>query len=132
MMTFIGTVAGAALVTLATTGAPGALQEELGGKIVDSSMVSAATMSLLDLDNDEHLAPKALVLEDGTAIVMVAPTITKDNFIVIDGMGATRLDAAQGEGEGGKIFKVSADNISEDGGANVFQRIGHGIKGLFD
>ena len=73
MASFIGTVASAALIILATTGNPVPLQEELGGKIVESSEINAASI----LTGEEHLAPKALLLDDGTLVAMVAPTITK-------------------------------------------------------
>ena len=39
---------------------------------------------LLNLAKDEHLAPKALVTPTGETYAMVAPTITKNDFILVD------------------------------------------------
>lgn len=39
---------------------------------------------MLNLEKEEHLAPKALVTPTGETNAMVAPTITKDNFILVD------------------------------------------------
>ena len=55
-------------------------------------------MVLLSVSENEHLAPMALVV-DGVIYAMVAPTITKDNFILIteDGV-ARRMDVGNSEG----------------------------------
>ena len=125
-MNFIGIVASAALITLATTGNPVPLQDELGGEVVESSRISAAAV----LNKDEHLAPKALLLEDGTLIAMVAPTITKDNFVVSKNGEVRRLDV--GHTEGTNIpFLVEDISAVEDGGASVIEQIGHWFENLF-
>lgn len=118
--TFIGSAASAALIALATTGNPVPLQGELGGEIVESSAINAASV----LQADEHLAPKALKLEDGTMIAMVAPTITKDNFVVAENGEVRRLDV--GNTEGTNIpFAVEDVESVKDGGASVWEQIGH-------
>lgn len=43
--------------------------------------------NLLDLEKQEHPAPKALVTPTGETYGMMAPTITKDNFILVDSKG---------------------------------------------
>jgi hypothetical protein len=88
-------VASEGLVLLATTGNPDPLQKELGGNVVPSSdlekKLGAKTMgALLSLDKGEHLAPKGLIAPTGEWYNMVAPTITKDNFILVDKTGAAR------------------------------------------
>jgi hypothetical protein len=106
--------ASAALVTLATTGNPEPLQAELGGNITSSEELQGKVGRLLKLDKDEHLAPKALVTPNGETYAMVAPTITKDNFIFVDRMGNTmRMDVGATEGHH-KPFVVQT--IVEDGG----------------
>ena len=53
---------------------------------------------LLNLAKDEHLAPKALVTPTGETYAMVAPTITKDIFILGDNTGqARRMDVGDSE-----------------------------------
>ena len=102
------------------------LQDELGGEVVESSRISAAAV----LNKDEHLAPKALLLEDGTLIAMVAPTITKDNFVVSKNGEVRRLDV--GHTEGTNIpFLVEDISAVEDGGASVIEQIGHWFENLF-
>ena len=119
-ITFIGKAASAALITLATTGNPVPLQEELGGEIVESSVINAAAV----LQADEHLAPKALKLEDGMLVAMVAPTITKDNFVVFADGEVRRLDV--GNTEGTNIpFAVEDVESVKDGGASIWEQIGH-------
>ena len=71
-----------ALVTLATTGNPDPLHKELGGTVISSAELQKRVGSLLNLEKMEHLAPKALVTPTGETYAMVAPTITKDNFIL--------------------------------------------------
>ena len=88
-----------ALVTLATTGNPGPLQKELGGEILSSAMLMSESGALLNLEADEHLAPKALMTPTGEFYAMVAPTITKDNFIYKDAAGnIMRMDVGDNEG----------------------------------
>jgi hypothetical protein len=88
-------VASPGLILLATTGNPEPLQKELGGNVVASSELEAKVgpkvmASLLKLDKKEHLAPKSLVAPTGEWYNMVAPTITKDNFILVDKAGVAR------------------------------------------
>lgn len=126
MATFIGTAASAALITLATTGNPVPLQAEMGGQIVDSDRINAMAV----LDGEEHLAPKALLLQDGTLVAMVAPTITKDNFVVSADNGVRRLDV--GHTEGTHIpFLVKDLEAVKDGGASIWEQIGHWFENLF-
>jgi tRNA-binding EMAP/Myf-like protein len=88
-------VASEGLILLATTGNPDPLQKEIGGQIVASSELEKkigpkAMASLLKLDKKEHLAPKSLIAPTGEWYNMVAPTITKDNFILVDKTGVPR------------------------------------------
>jgi len=46
--------------------------------------------NLLILEKEEHLAPKALVTPTGETYAMLAPAITKNNFILVDHEGQTR------------------------------------------
>ncbi|MGI9298033.1 MAG: hypothetical protein ACR2QC_09055 [Gammaproteobacteria bacterium] len=123
---FIGKAASAALIALATTGNPVPLQGELGGEIVESSEINAASV----LNADEHLAPKALRLEDGMLVAMVAPTITKDNFVVFADGEVRRLDVGNTEGTD---IPFAVENVDEvrDGGASVWEQIGHWFENLF-
>lgn len=126
MVTFVGTAASAALITLATTGNPVPLKNEMGGTIVDSSKLNVSSV----LQSSEHLAPKALMLDDNTYVAMVAPTITKDNFVVVRSGKPQRLDV--GHTEGTHIpFVVSDINAVKDGGASIFEQIGHWFENLF-
>ncbi len=125
-ITFIGKTASAALITLATTGNPVPLQGELGGEIVDSSRIDAASV----LNADEHLAPKALLLEDGMLVAMVAPTATKDNFVVFAEGEVRRLDAGVTE-ETNTPFLVEDIESVKDGGASVLEQISHWFENLF-
>ena len=123
-----------ALITLATTGNPDALHKELGGQVVASSdlenKVGKITMAkLLDLDKKEHLAPKALIAPTGEWYAMVAPTITKDNFILVDNTGmARRMDVGASEGTN-KPFVVT--EIMEDGGTPWYKEFWYWLKGKF-
>ena len=78
--------------------------KELGGEVVDSSVIAEtagqdALNALLMTDMDEHLAPKALVAPSGEIYAMVAPTITKDNFVLVTRGGeAIRMDVGATEG----------------------------------
>ncbi len=92
------------LIQIATTGNPEGLNAELGGEVTDSTVIAdtvgqATLNGLLDVANEEHLAPQALVV-DGTIYAMVAPTITKDNFILVTADGvARRMDVGSTEGD---------------------------------
>ena len=103
-----------ALVTLATTGNPDPLQKELGGTVMSSMELQERVGDLLDLEKDEHLAPKALMTPSGELYSMVAPTITKDNFIYVTADGkAMRMDVGANEGH---RMPFVVNEIVEDGG----------------
>ncbi len=103
-----------ALVTLATTGNPDPLHTELGGTVISSEELQKKASALMKLQKAEHLAPKALVAPNGEMYAMVAPTITKDNFILADSQGnLLRVDV--GDSEGHRIPFV-VETIVEDGG----------------
>lgn len=88
-----------ALVTLATTGNPEPLHAELGGTVISSDDLQKKANALMKLQKMEHLAPKALVAPNGDVYAMVAPTITKDNFILADSRGNVhRIDVGDSEG----------------------------------
>ncbi|UVT20266.1 MAG: hypothetical protein H8K03_21270 [Nitrospira sp.] len=88
-----------ALVTLATTGNPEPLRTELGGTVISSDDLQKKANTLMKLQKMEHLAPKALVTPTGDTYAMVAPTITKDNFILADRQGNVfRVDVGDSEG----------------------------------
>lgn len=126
MATFVGTAASAALVTLATTGNPVPLQAERGGRVIDSDGLDASSVLLAE----EHLAPKALRLDSNTYVAMVAPIITKDNFVVITNGRAQRLDV--GHTEGTHVpFVVNDIEAVKDGGASIWEQIGHWFENLF-
>lgn len=111
--------ASAGLIQIATTGNPEGLHRELGGKVESSTVVSetvgqATLDGLLDTSRDEHLAPKALVAPTGEIYAMVAPTLTKDNFVLVTTDGqARRMDVGVTEGTN-RPFQVAA--IVSDGG----------------
>jgi uncharacterized protein YgfB (UPF0149 family) len=110
--------ASAGLIQLATTGNPEGLHAEMGGDITDSTVIAdtvgaEALNALLDVAQDEHLAPKALVAPSGDIYAMVAPTITKDNFILVTGGEARRMDVGASEGTN-VPFQVT--KIVSDGG----------------
>jgi tRNA-binding EMAP/Myf-like protein len=112
-------VASQGLILLATTGNPDPLQKEIGGKIVPSSELEAkigpkAMASLLKLDKKEHLAPKSLIAPTGEWYNMVAPTITKDNFILVDKTGVPRR-LSVGAVAGTNRPSIVA-HVEEDGG----------------
>ena len=114
-----------ALVTLATTGNPDPLQSELGGKIISSAELQERAGGLLNLDKNEKLAPMALVTPDGETYAMVAPSITKDNFIFVDAKSnVMRLDVGDTEGHR-KPFVVN--EIVEDGGTSWYVQFWHWI-----
>ena len=118
-----------ALIILATTGDPVPLRKEIGGTIISSKALQRRAGPLLDLAKDEHLAPKALVTGDKRIFAMVAPTITKDNFIFVDTNNRlTRMDVGFTEGHR-KPFVVT--EIVEDGGASYLAQFGHWLRGLF-
>jgi hypothetical protein len=88
-----------ALVTLATTGNPEPLHTELGGTVISSEDLQKKANASMKLQKMEHLAPKALVAPNGDVYAMVAPTITKDNFILADSQGNVhRIDVGDSEG----------------------------------
>ena len=103
-----------ALVTLATTGNPDPLHAELGGTVISSEDLQKKANASLRLQKTEHLAPKALVAPNGDVYAMVAPTVTKDNFILADSKGnILRVDV--GDSEGHRMPFV-VETIVEDGG----------------
>jgi hypothetical protein len=103
-----------ALITLATTGNPDPLHAELGGTIISSEDLQEKANASMKLQEEEHLAPKALMTPTGEIYAMVAPTITKDNFILVDRQGNVhRVDV--GDSEGHRMpFRV--ETIVADGG----------------
>ena len=126
MASFVGITASAALITLATTGNPVPLKHELGGEIVDSNRIDASAL----LSSEEHLAPKALMMADGSLVAMVAPTITKDNFVVSEDGNVRRLDVGHTEGHD-KPFVVTDLSAVKDGGASLWEQLGHWFDNLF-
>ncbi|MBL8074839.1 MAG: hypothetical protein JNL29_10755 [Nitrospira sp.] len=103
-----------ALVTLATTGNPDPLHAELGGIVISSEELQKKASASMRLQKTEHLAPKALIAPNGNVYAMVAPTITKDNFILADNQGnVLRVDV--GDSEGHRMPFV-VETIVEDGG----------------
>lgn len=125
-------IASAGLISLATTGNPAQLQKELGGEIVSSAMLrqaagAAALDKLLDISKSEHMAPMALKAPTGEWYAMVAPTITKDNFILLDQDGIPhRLDV--GDNEGTHMPK-EVTTIKSDGGTPWYKEFWYWIKG---
>ncbi|MCW5785704.1 MAG: hypothetical protein KIT39_20535 [Nitrospirales bacterium] len=116
-----------ALVTLATTGNPDPLQAELGGTVMSSEELQKKVGNLLNLEKEEHLAPKALVTPTGETYAMVAPTITKDNFILVDTQGqARRMDVGDSEGH---HMPFVVQEIVEDGGTPWYVEFWHWITG---
>ena len=116
-----------ALGTLATTGNPDPLQAELGGTVMSSEDLQMKVGHLLNLAKDEHLAPKALVTPAGETYAMVAPTITKDIFILVNNTGqARRMDV--GDSEGHRMPFV-VQSIIEDGGTPWYVEFWHWIAG---
>lgn len=112
-------VASEALVLLATTGNPNPLQKEIGGTVVPSSQLEAKVgpaklAALLKLEKNEHLAPMSLIAPTGEWYNMVAPTITKDNFILVDKEGvARRMSVGAVAGDNRPTVVVQ---VKEDGG----------------
>lgn len=103
-----------ALVTLATTGNPEPLHAELGGTVISSEDLQKKANASMKLQKTEHLAPKALVAPNGDVYAMVAPTITKDNFILADSQGNVhRIDV--GDSEGHRMPFV-VETVVADGG----------------
>lgn len=103
-----------ALITLATTGNPEPLHAKLGGTVISSEDLQKKANAMMKLQKTEHLAPKALVAPNGEVYAMVAPTLTKDNFILADSQGnVVRVDV--GDSEGHRMPFV-VENIVEDGG----------------
>lgn len=103
-----------ALVTLATTGNPEPLHAELGGTVISSEDLQKKASALMKIQKSEHLAPKALIAPSGEMYAMVAPTLTKDNFILADPQGnLLRVDV--GDSEGHRMPFV-VETVVEDGG----------------
>jgi len=103
-----------ALVTLATTGNPEPLRTELGGTVISSEDLQKKANASMKLQKMEHLAPKALVTPTGDTYAMVAPTITKDNFILADRQGNLfRVDVGDSEGH---RMPFAVETIMADGG----------------
>ena len=103
-----------ALVTLATTGNPEPLHTELGGTVISSEELQKKATVSKKLQQAEHLAPKALVAPNGDVYAMVAPTITKDNFILADHQGNLfRVDVGDSEGH---RMPFAVETIVADGG----------------
>ena len=122
------------LLQLATTGNPEGLHGELGGEVVASAAVAekagqAALDALLQLDQDEHLAPMALVAPTGEIYAMVAPTITKDNFILVTAEGeAVRMDVGATE-ETNQPTVVT--EVVSDGGTPWYIELWYWLTDLF-
>ena len=103
-----------ALVTLATTGNPEPLHTEIGGTVISSEELQKKATVSMKLQKTEHLAPKALVAPNGDVYAMVAPTITKDNFILADRQGNVfRVDVGESEGH---RMPFTVETIVADGG----------------
>lgn len=116
-----------ALIKLATTGNPDALRTELGGTVISSKELEKKAAGVLELDKKEHLAPKALVTKTGETYAMVAPTITKDNFILLDNQGnLMRMDVGHTEGNN---MPFAALNVVEDGGTPWYVEFWYWLKG---
>ncbi|GKS59477.1 hypothetical protein YTPLAS18_30040 [Nitrospira sp.] len=116
-----------ALVTLATTGNPEPLHADIGGTVISSEALQKQASALMKLDKKEHLAPKALVAPNGETYAMVAPTITKDNFIFVDSQGnVLRMDVGASEGH---RMPFVVQNIVEDGGTPWYVEFWHWIAG---
>jgi hypothetical protein len=114
-----------ALVTLATTGNPEPLHAELGGTVISSEDLQKKATALMKLQKTEHLAPKALVAPSGEVYAMVAPTLTKDNFILADRQGnVLRVDV--GDSEGHRMPFV-VETVVEDGGTPWYVEFWHWI-----
>ena len=77
----------------------------------------------------EHLAPDALVTPTGETYAMVAPTITKDIFILMDNQeNVMRMDV--GNTEEHRIPFV-VQNIVEDGGTRWYVGIWYWLSAKF-
>ncbi|GJL59925.1 MAG: hypothetical protein NPIRA03_27820 [Nitrospirales bacterium] len=99
----------------------------LGGTVMSSEELSKKVGNLLNLEKEEHLAPKVPVTPNGETYAMVAPTITKDNFILVDSQGqARRMDV--GDSEGHRMPFV-VQTIVEDGGTPWYVEFWHWITG---
>ena len=92
-----------ALITLATTGNPTALQKELGGENAQTFTNPAV------LNQGEAYAPPALVVK-GTTYRMVAPTKTTDNFVIETSGLVVRMDT--GVSEGDNVLRVVATSAT--------------------
>ena len=120
-------VASDALITLATTGNPTHLHAELGGTVISSEALQQKAGSLLKLEKQEHLAPMAVVTANGETYAMVAPTITKDNFILVDSEGnVMRMDVGNTEGH---RMPFVVQKVVEDGGTAWYVELWYWITG---
>jgi len=125
-------VASPGLILLATTGNPDPLKNEIGGTVVPSgdleAKVGARTLAgLLKLEKGEHLAPKSLIAPTGEWYNMVAPTITRDNFILVDKSGVARrmsVGAVAGDNRPAVVVQVH-----EDGGTPWYVELWYFIRG---
>ena len=116
-----------ALVTLATTGNPEPLHSEIGGTVISSEDLQKKANALMKLQKVEHLAPKALVAPNGETYAMVAPTLTKDNFIFADTQGnVLRVDVGDSEGH---RMPIVVESIVGDGGTPWYVEFWHWITG---
>ena len=114
-----------ALVTLATTGNPDPLHTELGGTVISSEELQKKATVSMKLQKTEHLAPKALVTPNGDVYAMVAPTITKDNFILADRQGNVfRVDVGDSEGH---RMPFAVETIGADGGTPWYIEFWRGL-----
>lgn len=124
--------ASAGLIQIATTGNPEGLHREIGGEIRDSSVVAstigqAELDRLLETSKKEHLAPKALIAPTGEIYAMVAPTLTKDNFILVTRDGrARRMDVGANEGTN-QPFQVT--RVVGDGGTPWYVELWNWLAG---
>lgn len=129
-------VASAGLIQLATTGNPRGLHAELGGRVVDSTAIAnavgqRAVNALLQVDQDEHLAPKALMAPTGEMYAMVAPTITQDNFLLVTASGQVlRMDVGASEGTNRPTVVTDVSAVA-DGGTPWYVEFWHWITNLF-
>ena len=126
-------VASEGLIQLATTGNPEGLHGELGGEVVESTIVAdmvgqEALDALLEVDQGEHLAPMALKAPSGEVYAMVAPTITQDNFVLVTAVGeVVRMDV--GASEGTNQPTVVTEVVS-DGGTPWYIELWHWVQSL--
>ena len=79
------------------------------------------------MEKQEHLAPKALPTPTAETYTMMAPTITKDNFILVASEGqARRMDVGDSEGH---HMPFVVQEIVEDGDTPWYVEFWHWITG---